>query len=122
MKRLASLALSCLLLTVPVVVVPTLLTGCSMFRGGTPTNQYASFKDTWAVSLAAYDAHCERVVQGKVPRSQEIAADAAWNQFRSSFRQAFVAASKNWSAAPPAQVKLYGQELIKVLTRSPLTN
>ena len=122
MKRLSTLVLSCFLLLAPAITAPVLFTGCSLFGRGTPNDQFANFKSTWDVSLAAYDAHLERVVLGKVPRAQEIAADAAWEQFRATFKQAFVAAAENWKAAPPEQVKLKGQHLIKVLTRSPLTN
>lgn len=59
---------------------------------------YNSFRTTWDVTHASYEAWCAKVVSGKVSPTRERHADLAWNQFRRTFRQSFVAASQNWSA------------------------
>lgn len=76
---------------------------------------FKTFQDIWIVSSAAYDAHCERVVQGKVEPGKEAMADAAWNQFRSVFRQSFVNASRNWSAPAPIEVKAEASNLLTII-------
>lgn len=92
------------------------LNGCALFRSDpTPAGQFKSFQDTWTVAKAAYDAHAERVVLGKVKPEQEQLADLAWNQFRATFRAAFVAASQNWAAPVPNSVKLNANSLLATL-------
>lgn len=59
---------------------------------------YNSFRTTWDVTYAAYQAWCAKVVSGEVSPARERQADLAWNLFRSTFRQSFVAASQNWNA------------------------
>lgn len=92
------------------------LNGCALFRSDpTPAGQFKNFQDTWNVAKTAYDLHCERVVQGKVNLEQEQLADLAWNQFRATFRAAFVAASQNWSAPVPNSVKMNANSLLATL-------
>lgn len=102
-KRLPLITTLAILLAVP---------SCSLLNN---QSSYQTFQDTWDVALAAYDAHCERVVQGKVDPAKVIIADTAWNQFRTTFRAAFIAASKNWSAPPPPDVQLESTKLITAL-------
>lgn len=59
---------------------------------------YNSFRTTWDVTYAAYQAWCAKVVSGQVHPVRERQADLAWNLFRTTFRQSFVAASQNWNA------------------------
>lgn len=93
--------------------------GCSMFKSDTaPTKEavaFRTFQDTWAISHAAYAAYCERVVQGKVTRADELNADRLWNRFRATFKTALVAASQNWNAPPPENVKSLSAELVATL-------
>lgn len=99
---------------VSMLAAVALLSGCKLLSPD-PAASFKSFQDTWTVALAAYDAHCERVVQGKVKPESEAIADAAWNKFRLSFRTAFVAASSNWSAPVPPPVALEAKTLIATL-------
>lgn len=91
--NLISLVLICVVLGIAPVVV---ITGCR-----TQTREaaaYNSFRTTWDVTHAAYQAWCAQVVSGKVSPVREQQGDLAWNLFRSSFRRAFVAASSNWNS------------------------
>lgn len=106
-KQMPSLIVLAVLLSVP---------GCALFnQGGDPASSFTSFQDTWTVASAAYDAHCERVVLGKVDITKEKLADTAWNQFRATFRASFLAASQNWSAPPPMEVKTQAANLLSTL-------
>jgi hypothetical protein len=110
-KLVLALSLFCLL---PVAA----LVSCSGCKSATTTQEAAvfrSFKDTWAVSHAAYGAFCERVVQGKVTAEQEAQADLMWNTFRSTFRTALVAAGRDWSAPPPTNVTALASQLTTTL-------
>jgi len=109
MKRI----LSVLLLT----LVVSLNQGC-VTNPEKPTREaivFYTFADTWTVAHAAYRAHCERVVSGKVSKPDEIEIDAAWNTFRASFKVAFSLASQNWSAATPVDVQLAADQLTQLL-------
>lgn len=106
-KQMPAIVALAVLLAVP---------SCALFNQGTdPASRFKSFQDTWTLASAAYDAHCERVVQGKVIPAKEALADAAWNQFRAAFRTAFVNASRDWSAPPPIDVKTQAASLITTL-------
>ncbi len=109
MKLLKSLLASILIVTSVVT-----FSSCS-----TPQTKEAivfnSFKDTWSVAHAAYAGWCEQVVAGKVSPEKEDKVDAQWNTFRASFRLAFVASSKNWNAATPADVEQFKNELLALI-------
>lgn len=90
-------------------------TSCSILNPNDPASTFKSFEDTWTVALAAYDAHCDRVNQGKVELAKEAIADAAWNQFRASFKTAFIAASRNWSAPATPELKVQATQLLQTL-------
>lgn len=77
--------------------------------------KFRTFQDTWTVAHSAYAAWCERVVQGKVSKDQELAADRNWNRFRATFKTALTAAGQNWSAASPDNLNAASADLIKSL-------
>lgn len=97
------------------VSAPLMMGGCAGTAATKEAVAFRTFQDTWALSHAAYAAHCERVVQGKVTRVDELAADRLWNRFRATFKTALVAASQNWNAPPPANVKALSAELVATL-------
>lgn len=105
----------------PVLVAIAILLAvpsCALFRGGDdPASTFKTFEDTWTVSLAAYDAHCDRVNLGKVEPAKEKLADAAWLQFRATFRAAFVAASRNWNAPTPPTLEVEAKSLVSTLNQ-----
>ncbi len=114
MKKLITfLALCALLISVP---------SCSVLNGTgkRPTWQatvYLSFADTWAVTSAAYDGYCELAVQGKVSAADQKDIDEAWNKFRAAISVSFKAASRDWSAVTPEDVRQLSNDLI-ILIRS----
>ncbi len=113
--KLASIGLGLLICLTPAIITTTaFVVGCS-----TVTTQeaktYNSFRDAWAVTHAAYQSWCERAVQGKVTSEQEIQADKAWNAYRATFRAAFVAASQNWNAPVPPEIKTLSTQTTAML-------
>lgn len=100
-----------------VVLLTILLSGCSLFnRGNDPASRFKSLEDTWAVAQSAYDAYCDKVVAKKIDDPTKIAlADAAWNQFRASFRAAVVAASRGMETPTPPELKTQTIDLIATL-------
>lgn len=109
MKRKISLTLALMLL---LVVVP----GCSLLRSGNDAaSTFRTFETTWTVTLAAYDAYCDRVNLDKVAPEKVALADAAWNQFRATFKAAFLQASRNWNSQPPPIVELQANNFITMV-------
>lgn len=108
MKFLTLLFACCVLASTPV------FTGCGTTQT-TEAKRFNSFRDVYAVTRAAYDGFCVRVVQGKVTRPDEARADRAWNQYRASFKLAFKSASLDWQSAAPADVQKLGEELVVLL-------
>jgi hypothetical protein len=92
----------------------TTFTGCS-----TPQTREAvvfnTFKDTWTVAHAAYQAHCENVVTGKVSKENEIKVDEAWNKFRLAFKTSLALSNQDWSKAPPASLDAAEQQLLRLI-------
>jgi len=94
--------------------VMTTFTGCT-----TPQTREAivfnTFKDTWTVAHAAYQAHCENVVTGKVSKEKEIKVDREWNRFRLAFKTALSVANQDWTQMPPASLDVAEQQLINLI-------
>jgi len=92
----------------------TTFTGCT-----TPQTREAivfnTFKDTWTVAHAAYQAHCENVVTGKVSKEKEIKVDREWNRFRLAFKTALSVANQDWTQMPPASLDVAEQQLINLI-------
>lgn len=92
----------------------TTFTGCK-----TPQTREAivfnTFKDTWTVAHAAYQAHCENVVSGKVSKENELKVDREWNRFRVIFKTALVAANQDWKQMPPASLDVAEKQLINLI-------
>ncbi len=98
---------------IPVVMLALALlslVGCQ--TGG---DTFTAFKDTWTVAHSAYQAHCERVVQGKVSAANEQRVDAAWNNFRTLFKASLQSAQMNWKAAAPTEVQASAKALLKTM-------
>ena len=103
-----------LLLILALCAAPVLFTACPT----TTTHEavvYYTFADTWAAASASYGGFCERVVSGKVAPHNEAKADAAWNKFRASFKLSLRAASMNWNATTPAEVRQLSDALLAII-------
>lgn len=101
-------------------IAPVAFTGCGVFGiGGKNITKearvYYSFRDTWTVTHNAYAGWCERVVQGKVSKSDEQTVDKAWNDFRAAFKISFEGASKDWTKATPEDLTVYSQKVLNVI-------
>lgn len=98
---------------------PLAFTGCSILAPKSnvtwEASVYLSFADTWAVTSAAYDTYCEQAVLGKVSAEDQADIDEAWNKFRSAFRVAFIAASRDWSKFAPEDVKKLSEDLTTLI-------
>jgi hypothetical protein len=92
----------------------TAVTGCT-----TPQTREAivfnSFKDAWTVAHAAYQAHCENVVNGKVNKEKEAKVDAEWNKFRLVFKASLSVAHQDWSKPAPATLDAAEQQLLLLI-------
>ena len=106
-----------LLLALSLALCPLTFTGCKLFQN-TPveTVKYYTFLDSWTLSKAAYDAWCERVVQGKISKADEASVDVAWNKYRTAFLSSLTVARQNWSAPTPANLAVIQRELLKLIT------
>lgn len=83
--------------------------------GPTPTKEaviFYSFKSTYDTAHEAYKQAQKLDLQGKLSPGKIEALNQKWNLFRASFRTAFVAASKDWSAATPQDVLKLRDDLL----------
>lgn len=96
-------------------VMPMSFVGCATTTKTKEAVVFDSFKSTYNAAYTAYTSYLELVVRGKVSRDQEVRADAAWNHFRAGFSVAFRAASQDWNAAAPDQVKALADKLITII-------
>lgn len=86
--------------------------------GPTPTKEaivFYSFKATWETAHEAYKQVHKLDLQGKVKPGKIEEVNAKWVAFNASFKLAFIAASKNWSAATPADVLKLRDELLTLI-------
>lgn len=88
--------------------------GCKS-TGPTPTKEaivFYSFRTTWDTAYEAYKQAQKLDLQGKLSPGKMAATDQKWNLFRASFRTAFIAAAKDWSAATPKDVLQLRDDLL----------
>jgi len=107
-----------IIMVLAVLAMPVMLTSCAS-SDGTVTQQAATmttFKDTWAVALAAYDLYCERVALGKVSAEGELKADAAWNLFRTTFKQALTQFGSNLNSPAPPFIQADARNIASTLS------
>ena len=110
MKKLAFLVgMVSMLLCSPVAFV-----SCSTTTSTKEAVVFRTLKDTWTLTFNAYGAFCERIVQGKVSATDEVAADRAWNRFRATFKAALLIAKDNMSAPAPVDVQTTSGQLILI--------
>lgn len=91
--------------------------GCQS-TGPTPTKEaiiFYSFKTTWDTAYEGYKQAQKLDLQGKLKEGKIEEVNVKWNAFRASFRLAFVAASKNWDAATPADVLKLRDDLLTLI-------
>lgn len=97
---------------------------CAAFASGcVPSNTkqtpqaivFYSFRTTWDGALQSYTAAQKLSLQGKIKDADMRDIDDAWNKFRASFRIAFVAASRNWSATTPQDVTKLRDDLLTLI-------
>ena len=91
------------------------LTGCSTVPQTREAIVYKSFRTTWAVTLAAHDAYCERAVLGKVKPEDMVKVDAAWNKFRAVFKVTFAVSQRDWTMPAPATLDAAEKELLNLI-------
>lgn len=94
-------------------------TGCSVFKP-TPSltseaTVYRSFQDVWTVTRAAYSAHMDRVVRGKVSAADAADVDRAWEAFRGAFKIAAQAAQWDQSQYTPENVRKLADDVLTLI-------
>lgn len=103
------------LLACVTVMLP--MCGCKS-TGPTPTKEaivFYSFKATWDTAYEAYKQTQKLDLQGKLKPGKIEEVNAKWVAFNASFRLAFIAASKNWDAATPADVLKLRDDLLNLI-------
>lgn len=103
------------LLACVTVMLP--MCGCKS-TGPAPTKEaivFYSFKATWDTAYEGFKQAQKLDLQGKLKPGKIEQVNEQWNAFRVSFRLAFLAASKNWDAATPADVLKLRDDLLALI-------